>query len=122
MKKRILIVEDELIIALSMRKIIENLGFEVIDEVSEAHDAISTAHREKPDLIFMDIKIEGEMDGIDTTREIQKFSDVPIIFLTGNSDSKTQKKVQSVKSAGFLVKPITQPELKKTLEEIFQKD
>ena len=86
--KKILIVEDEVIIASDMKKKLEEAGHSVIDIATKGEKAIEIALSLKPDLIFMDIMLSGKMDGIEAAKEIHNSSDIPIIFLTAHSEKQ----------------------------------
>ena len=83
-QKTVMIVEDDLILNLLYESYLEKLGYDAEGELVYGKTAIEIAKRIKPDLILMDISLEGEMDGIDAMTEIRKFSDVPVIYITGN--------------------------------------
>ena len=87
---RILIVEDERLVAMSLRKQLHSLGYEVVQSVSSGEAAIKAAVELQPDLILMDIRLEGGLDGIETATEIRKRHDLPIIYLTAFSNSDIQ--------------------------------
>ena len=120
--KKIVIVEDEVIIGLALKKQLEKLDYEVYDIISSAEDALDVLSSISLDLIFMDIKIEGKMDGIDLINTIRKKNVLtPVIFLTGNSDNKTVKRVEEVGSSAYLlVKPVTGDELRTALKLFFK--
>lgn len=85
-RKTVMIVEDDLILNLLYESYLEKLGYDAEGELVYGKTAIEVARRISPDLILMDISLEGEMDGIDAMIEIRKFSNVPVIYITGNSD------------------------------------
>lgn len=113
---QILIVEDEAVTALDLKKSLTNQGFEVISIEDTGKDAIQKTVELKPDLLLMDIVLKGEMDGIEAAREIHVHHDVPIIFLTAYSDEKTVERVKLVKPSGFVTKPVNGYELKGVIE------
>ncbi|MEA5503939.1 response regulator [Halotia wernerae UHCC 0503] len=84
-----LIVEDEFILALDLKEKLESLGHNVIDIVDSAEEAIEKAIELHPDLVLMDIKLRGKMDGIEAAREIWNCLQIPIIYVTGYSDKST---------------------------------
>ena len=84
MKKSILIVEDEAIIAMALQKMLKHNGYHVLPIASKANEAVSIAMEYNPDMILMDIVLKGEGDGIEAAREILKDHPAPVIFLTGN--------------------------------------
>ena len=108
--KLILIVEDELLIAMFNQQIVEEAGHSVIETVTTGIDAIECVKDKKPDLILMDIMLEGEIDGIEAMIEIRKFSDVPVIYVTGNSNVKVKERAKQTNYTDFIVKPV-QPEV-----------
>jgi PAS domain S-box-containing protein len=110
-RAKILIVEDELVIALSIKKSLEKLGFEVIDLITSAEGAVDKALEQKPDLILMDIILSGTMDGIEAARRIRKESDIPIIYLSANADSATVERARDTLPYGYLNKPINERDL-----------
>ncbi|MGZ3901681.1 MAG: response regulator, partial [Bacteroidia bacterium] len=83
--KKILIVENDLLLAMINKRFCELLGHKVIDSVRNGYDAIESVKKHEPDIILMDVKIDGEIDGIETMSEIRKFSNAGVIYFTGNS-------------------------------------
>lgn len=112
--KNILIVEDELIIALMIERMVQNLGHNVLDKVTTGEAAVEAAKEHKPDIILMDIRLQGEMDGIEAMNEIRRSANIPVIYITGNSDENYRKRVEALKPLGFLTKPISQGELSRS--------
>ena len=105
MKKKILIVEDEKINALYLKKLLESLDFEVLQSVNNGRGAVEAALGGGPDLILMDIMLEGDMDGIDASIEIHKQSDVPIIFISAFSDESLVERAMDASPYGYIIKP-----------------
>ena len=118
MSKKILLVEDDEIIAFLHRHFAEKCGFEVIDTVDNGRSAIQETKDLNPDAVLMDIRINGEIDGIETAMKIREFSNTPIIFLTGNSDENTLNRAKEAGSVGYLVKPVRHEELCALLAQI----
>lgn len=116
--KKVLIVEDELVIAMINQKLIENIGFSVIDSVTTGEEALEVCAQETPDLILMDIMIEGDLDGIETINRIRQNQPIPVIFITGNSDKNVRTKAENVENSAFLVKPINQQLLENSIQQI----
>lgn len=112
--RKILVVEDEAYTAMSLKLDLEDLGVKVLEPVATGEEAVLTACREKPDLIFMDIRLAGGMDGLDATREIQKQENIPIVFMTGFATDYIRKLAMSLNPLKIVEKPIT----RKVLEEI----
>ncbi|WP_199222837.1 response regulator [Rhodohalobacter mucosus] len=113
--KKVLIVEDDLILNLLYESYMEKLGFETEGELVYGKTAIEMAKKVAPDLILMDISLEGDMDGIEAMLEIRKFSDVPVIYITGNSDKAHQVRAEETQYTDYLIKPIEFNELKDSL-------
>lgn len=120
-KKQILIVEDEAIIAMNIRNLLENLGYNICGLASSAEEAVKLAEEKHPDLILIDIILDGEIDGIDTVVEIKKTQNKPIIYMTAHSDEKTLSRAKATEPHGFIVKPINYNELRLTIEIVFHK-
>ena len=114
--KKILIVEDELIIAQGIQHSLEYYGYRVLKPVTNSENAIEAVRQEQPDLILMDIVLQGETDGIETARKIRSFADVPVIFLSANSDVNTISRAKLTEPYGYLVKPFKRNELYSTIE------
>lgn len=113
--KKVLIVEDDLILNLLYENYMEKLGFDTEGELVYGKTAIDVTKKVNPDLILMDIFLEGEMDGIEAMQKIRAFSDVPVIFITGNSDLSHRERAKSVNFIDYLIKPIDFELLKKSL-------
>lgn len=111
-----MLVEDEIIIALDVKQRLELLGYQVVSQVASGADAVRIAAETKPDLILMDIKIHGSMDGIETAAQIRKMQDVPIIYLTAFADKNTIKRARLTEAFGYLLKPFEDRELQSAIE------
>jgi two-component system, response regulator PdtaR len=106
MGRRILIVEDEIVSAMALERTLEHIGYEVIGTVTTGEEAIELAGREHPDLVAMDIRLSGKMDGIDAASRIMDETGAGIVFMTGYDDEKTKERALALKPLGFLDKPI----------------
>ncbi len=115
-KKRILIVEDEQIIAEDIAYRLNAIGYEVADKVSTGHDAIEKAGTLGPDLILMDIVLKGAMDGIQAHEIIKEKYNLPVIFLTSFSDESTFSRAKQTQPFGYIIKPFEERELKSNIE------
>ena len=113
---RIMLVEDENIIAMDIQQRLEILGYQVVAHVTSGEDAICTAAETKPDLILMDIKIHGPMDGIDAAAKIRVTQDIPVIYLTAFADESTLKRARLTEAFGYLLKPFEDRELHSAIE------
>lgn len=115
-QKKILIVEDEGVVALSIKAVLNKMGYTVTGMAYTGKEAISLAAETKPDVILMDIHIKGDMDGIQATEKINEFSDIPVIFLTAYADDETVKRALKTRSHSYLVKPYNPRELYSNIE------
>ncbi|MGE5399647.1 MAG: PAS domain S-box protein [Ignavibacteriales bacterium] len=110
-KPQILIVEDEQLVAYTIQRTLTKSGFQIAGIAASGIEALRIAAEKQPDLILMDIDIKGKRDGIDTASEIQKTSDVPIIYLTAFTDEEIINRVKDTHPYGFLIKPLDEREL-----------
>lgn len=108
---KILIVEDESVVALDIRMQLEKLSYTVIGSVSTGEKAVETALQSRPDLILMDIKLRGEIDGIEAASRIRAKADIPIIFLTAFADERTLTRAKISGPFGYVLKPLDGREL-----------
>ena len=118
---KILIVEDEPILALDLANKLKRLGYEVTDLVSNGEVAINAVKQTHPDLIFMDIKLKGAMDGIETATYILQIKDIPIIYLTGYADEEMVERAGQTGCYGYMLKPCREIELYATIKIVLQK-
>ena len=118
----ILIVEDEAIVALENKMNLIALGHKVIAITASAEDAIIAFYEKVPDLILLDIKLKGNMDGIEAIHEIRKHSSVPVILITGNSDTKTLQRISEISNVTYLLKPILLHELTNAVNTMLSKN
>jgi CheY-like chemotaxis protein len=102
--RRILIVEDEIILAMDMRARLTNLGYSVVSIADTGAAAITAAEQHQPDLILMDIRLYGGMDGIAAALEIRRHHDIPVIFMSAYTDEETLQRAQTVDHSMFLSK------------------
>ncbi|MGM0505961.1 MAG: response regulator [Bacteroidota bacterium] len=120
-KMRVFIVEDDLILNLLYESYMENLGFETTGELVYGKTVVDLVKKNQPDLILMDIALEGEMDGIAAMKEIRSFSSVPVIYITGNSDPVHRERAQETGYLEYLIKPIEFEDLQETIERYHEK-
>ncbi len=114
-KTRILIVEDDMIIAANISLQLSNLGYEVTGIETKGEEAVHHALETKPDLILMDIHLKGKSTGIDAAHEIHRILDIPIIFLTANEDDATFQKAKETHPFAFISKPFSKQNLERTI-------
>ncbi len=112
---RILIVENESITALHLEKTLQKLGYSVTDVVASGKDAINAVLNNIPDLILMDISLNGDIDGIKSAIEIHKNSNIPIIFTTAYHDEDLIERAKEAKPYGYIIKPFAEREIRTIL-------
>ncbi len=115
-KARILVVEDEIIVAMDIANTLRSLGHEVTDTVPSGEQAITSAKDNKPDVILMDIALKGEMDGIQAAEQIRAQYSIPVIFLTAYADEKTLERAKITAPCGYLTKPFEETDLRIAIE------
>ena len=115
-KARILIVEDEAVVAENLEMVITDAGYGVVGRADNADDAVNAASELKPDLILMDIVLSGKKNGIDASYEIKEKLDIPVIFLTAYSDLKFVDKAKNTEPYAYIVKPFQEGQLFASIE------
>lgn len=124
-KTKILVVEDEIIVAKDIQNSLIKLGYDVPATASSFASAMERIEAIKPDLVFLDIKLKGELDGIHIAEEIKKNYHIPVIFLTSFVDKVTLERAKITEPYGYLVKPFNESDLQTTVEMAlykFEKD
>lgn len=119
MGKKILIVEDEVLIGMMLSHNIEDFGFDVQEVVTTGEEAIASAQSAPPDAILMDISLTGSMDGIDAALQIKAKQDIPILFFTGYQDRELLQRAESVQPVAILDKLGPAEAIKEALERLF---
>ena len=113
---KLLIVEDERIVALDLKQRLMRLGYEVPAMVFSAEQAVERVAELSPDLVLMDIHLEGEMDGIEAARSIRINHHIPVVFLTAYSEEGTLARARTTQPYGYLLKPFSERELHTTIQ------
>jgi PAS domain S-box-containing protein len=113
---RVLVVEDERIVALDLVNTLEDLGYAVVGSVSTGEAAVARAGESAPDVVLMDVRLAGAMDGVHAADEIRKSHGIPIIFLTAHADNDTLRRAAQTEPFGYLVKPFKGAELHCAIE------
>lgn len=113
---RVLIVEDEGVVAMDLAATLERLGYAVVGSVARGEDAIGAAEQQRPDLIMMDIRLAGKLDGIQAAEAIQAQQDVPFVFLTAYTDEETIDRAKRIGPYAYAVKPYEERELRSAIE------
>ena len=114
--ERILIVEDEKIIALDLQRRLERFGYSVIGMASDGAEAVTAAREGRPDIILMDIMLAGAMDGIEAAKQVRAELGIPVIFLTAYTDERTLDRAKEVEPFGYILKPFKERELYTTID------
>lgn len=109
---RVMVVEDEAIIALDIQRQLTTAGFTVAGKAQTAEGAFREIEREHPDIVLMDIRLRGEMDGVQAAAIIRSRYSLPVVYLTAHTDGATLKRAQDTEPFGFLVKPLVNASLK----------
>jgi WD40 repeat protein/CheY-like chemotaxis protein len=116
MTSKILIVENERLIARDIQQRLQQLGYQIVGIASSYQTALESVTQYLPDLVLMDIRLKGEVDGIAAAAEIRKHFDLPVVFVTAHADEATLEQAKSVQPFGYLVKPIETQNLRTTIE------
>ncbi|NLI62915.1 MAG: response regulator [Methanosarcinaceae archaeon] len=119
MSKKVLIVEDENIVALGIKKILRDMGYLVPGIAATGQDAIDRVEKTFPDLVLMDITLKGSMTGIETADYIMKKWNIPVIYITAYSDQSILDDAEFKEPAGYIRKPFTEAELKSAVLKVF---
>jgi len=115
-KIKILIVEDEVIVALDIKNTVIKLGYTITDTVTNCKDAIESIQANIPDLILMDINLQNSKDGIETVKMILDIKNIPVVYLTAYSDDYTIERAAKTNPVGYIVKPFKRNDIKVTLK------
>ena len=113
---RILIVEDESIVAFNLQQRLSQLGYDVPAVAVSGQESLALVHSTRPDLVLMDIHIEGDMDGIDVAARLKNDHPVPVIYLTAYSEDSTLERARQTTPYGYLIKPFSERELHATIQ------
>jgi two-component system, response regulator PdtaR len=100
-----------------MKEVLSDLGYYVCKPVTSGEEAIKNVEQDKPDIILMDINLNGEMDGIEAAKEIRFRYSIPIIFSTGDKDKETKERAKVAEPAGYFIKPVDCEDLKLAIDE-----
>jgi len=121
LKPKILIVEKERIIAIDIKNSLHRMGCEVMEILSSGEEVIRKVKEEKPDLILMEITLEGALDGIETAEIISSKYDIPVIYLTAYSDREILQRAKITEPYGYLIRPFDSREIEIAIEMAFIK-
>ncbi len=115
-KKKILIIEDEVIVAEDLRRSLERLGYQVSGAVTTGKEALDLIKKETPDLVLIDIVLKGELNGIETAEIIRLQENLPVVYLTAFSDPATVDRAKLTEPFGYVLKPFDERELQSVIE------
>lgn len=118
---RLMVVEDDAIIALRLKELLTSMGYEVAGTAGSGEEAVRLASRLKPDLVLMDIKMPGRLDGVDAAERIGKNLDIPVIFLTAYANEALINRALEVEPSGYVLKPIRKWEISTAIEVALHK-
>jgi CheY-like chemotaxis protein len=118
--KSVLIVEDEFITAMAVREIVEELGYHVCDVVFAGEAAVQQANVHVPDLVLMDIKLAGNMNGSEAAIKIRESNEIPVVFITAHGVKRASNSgsTPTPEGYGYIVKPFTKEELQAEIERV----
>jgi CheY-like chemotaxis protein len=119
---KILIAEDEAIVALDLRTQLQALGHSIVAVVNSGRAAVEQATRTHPDLIMMDVRLRGEMDGVEAARAIAVRLEIPVIFVSALIDKETMDRARAVKHGAYIVKPFSEDKLLNAIEAALTED
>ena len=120
-KTKILIVEDEIIVAMDLKNDLEGMGYEVCSFATSGQKAIEVAENEHPDVILMDVKLRGGMDGIEAAREIRSRFDISSIYMSGYTSEDIREGFGVTEPFEYILKPVEAIDMKNAIETVLQK-
>lgn len=121
-KPRILIVEDEPIVAMELQETLEPAGYEICGTIDGADDLLAAVQEKSPHLILMDIRLRSFLDGIDAVQRLRLFNKIPVVYMTAWNTQDVRKRADATEPAAFLTKPIDPDELLKVVVQVLGKN
>lgn len=118
---RVMIVEDEAIVAFNLECVVRGMGLRVSAVVDEGEEAVKRFARQPADIVLMDVRLKGEIDGIEAARRIVSRQRIPVIFLTAFHDQDTMARAEDIPPAAFLAKPVDEATLARTIARAMEK-
>ncbi|MFH1025764.1 MAG: response regulator, partial [Nitrospirota bacterium] len=115
-KPKIIVVEDERIVAHDIARQLKDMGYDVVAIVYSGEAAVDKASELHPDLVLMDIVLAGEMDGIQAAKKIKAIADIPVVYLTAYADEKIFGRAKISGPSGYVLKPVKKQQLQITIE------
>jgi DNA-binding NarL/FixJ family response regulator len=120
-KKRIMVVEDEGVTAMRIKRNMVDMGYTVTPIIVSGEEAVERIEKDRPDLVLMDIVLKGNIDGIEAAEQIHSRFDIPIVYLTAHSDESMMKRIKRTEPLGYIIKPFDERELRIIVEIAFYK-
>jgi two-component system, response regulator PdtaR len=117
-KAKIMIVEDEPLVALEIRESLERMGYSVPEVVDSGDEVLAAAQRSAPDLVIMDVHLKSFTDGIDAAQRLRLLGDIPVIYMTAYSNAEIRERAQRTEPAAYLLKPLSDEELQHQVEAV----
>lgn len=114
--RKIIIAEDEKIVAKDIENKLKKSGYDVIGVVSTGKDLLDKVSESPPDLVLMDIKLDGDMDGIETAQKLKDGYGLPVVYLTAYADKITLNRINDTKPGGYVLKPFKLSDLRQSIE------
>lgn len=118
MSKRVVIVEDDQLLGIVLEKMANSLDLEVLEISQTGSGAVESIQKHNPDLIFMDIQLADDINGIQAMEQVRHHTNAPVIYITGQSDLNTRKKASRVQNSFFMIKPVNIHDLKSAINGI----
>ncbi|HAP43497.1 MAG: hypothetical protein A2087_10115 [Spirochaetes bacterium GWD1_61_31] len=116
---RILLVEDEAMTVMLMKLLLRKLNHEDVQAVASGEKALALIDQWPPELVLMDILLAGKLDGIDTTIELRKRLDVPVVYTTGYDSGEVRQRAEASGAAAYLLKPVSKDDLARMISQLF---
>jgi len=118
---RILVVEDEAIIAMDIQNMLKKCGFNECDVSYSGEESVIKALAKNPDLVLMDVKLKGNLDGVSAAEQIQARLNIPVVYITGYGEETILKKAKKTNSFNYINKPFEEKELLTTIKKVLIK-
>jgi len=115
-QRRIVLVEDEMIVLEDLRRRLVGMGYDVVATAASGREAVEMASTHRPDIVVMDISLRGDMDGVEAAGRIFDSTGIPIVYVTGLGDPETMQRAQLTPGFSFVLKPVEDHELKYVIE------
>ena len=120
-KPRILLAEDEKVVAADIEECVKGLGYEVVGSAASGVEALRLAVQTEPDLVLMDIKLKGDLDGIDVASALYERLNIPVVYLTAFADVEILERARKTAPSGYVLKPFDDRTLRAAIEIAFDR-